>query len=97
MNANSTDLVLFAQDARGVVTLTLNRPQAFNALSEGLIEALHAALQRARLELAFACANPASASSGGATGGGSARLLLAYLPATFSPALRLDAPPAAAE
>ena len=26
--------------ARGVVTLTLNRPQAFNALSEGMLEAL---------------------------------------------------------
>jgi enoyl-CoA hydratase/carnithine racemase len=28
------------RDARGVVTLTLNRPQAFNALSEALLEAL---------------------------------------------------------
>jgi hypothetical protein len=56
---------------------------------------LHAALQRARLELAFACANPSSSSSGGASGGGSARLLLAYLPPTFSPALRLDSPLAA--
>jgi len=37
-------LVLRNQDARGVVTLTLNRPQAFNALSEGLLEALQAAL-----------------------------------------------------
>jgi enoyl-CoA hydratase/carnithine racemase len=33
-------LVLNTRDARGVVTLTLNRPQAFNALSEGLLEAL---------------------------------------------------------
>lgn len=33
-------------DARGVVTLTLNRPQAFNALSEDLIEALQAALEQ---------------------------------------------------
>jgi len=39
-------LVLQRKDERGVVTLTLNRPQAFNALSEGLLEALHAALQR---------------------------------------------------
>lgn len=39
-------LVLQTKDGRGVVTLTLNRPHAFNALSEGLLEALHAALQR---------------------------------------------------
>ena len=39
-------LVLTAKDARGVVTLTLNRPAAFNALSEGMLEALQAALDR---------------------------------------------------
>ena len=39
-------LVLKEQDARGVVTLTLNRPQAFNALSEGMLDALQAALAR---------------------------------------------------
>jgi enoyl-CoA hydratase/carnithine racemase len=39
-------LALSTADARGVVTLTLNRPQAFNALSEGLLEALQAALDR---------------------------------------------------
>ena len=33
-------LVKRARDARGVVTLTLNRPQAFNALSEALLTAL---------------------------------------------------------
>jgi enoyl-CoA hydratase/carnithine racemase len=33
-------VVLRSQDARGVVTLTLNRPQAFNALSEGMLTAL---------------------------------------------------------
>lgn len=32
--------VLRAQDARGVVTLTLNRPQAYNALSEAMLAAL---------------------------------------------------------
>jgi enoyl-CoA hydratase/carnithine racemase len=37
-------LVLKQQDARGVVTLTLNRPQAFNALSEALLRALQDAL-----------------------------------------------------
>lgn len=33
-----------ARDARGVVTLTLNRPQAFNALSEALLQALQTEL-----------------------------------------------------
>lgn len=36
--------VLKTRDARGVVTLTLNRPQAFNALSEGMLAALQAEL-----------------------------------------------------
>lgn len=41
MSITTTEpLVLRTRDARGVVTLTLNRPQAFNALSEGLLEAL---------------------------------------------------------
>ncbi len=39
-------LVLHETDSRGVVTLTLNRPEAFNALSEGLLDALQAALDR---------------------------------------------------
>ena len=33
-----------ARDARGVVTLTLNRPQAFNALSEAMLDALQTEL-----------------------------------------------------
>ena len=33
-------LVCYAKDARGVVTLTLNRPQAFNSLSEAMLDAL---------------------------------------------------------
>jgi enoyl-CoA hydratase/carnithine racemase len=37
-------LVLFEKDARGIVTLTLNRPQAFNALSEQMLEAMQSAL-----------------------------------------------------
>jgi enoyl-CoA hydratase/carnithine racemase len=41
------DLVLADRDARGVLTLTLNRPQAFNALSEAMLEALEGALGRA--------------------------------------------------
>lgn len=43
-------LVLHESDSRGVVTLTLNRPEAFNALSEGLLEALQAALDRVAAE-----------------------------------------------
>jgi enoyl-CoA hydratase/carnithine racemase len=37
---NTEALVLKQQDMRGVVTLTLNRPQAFNSLSEGMLDAL---------------------------------------------------------
>ena len=44
MNAATEPLVLAERDARGVTTLTLNRPQAFNALSEGLLQALQHAL-----------------------------------------------------
>jgi enoyl-CoA hydratase/carnithine racemase len=36
--------VITARDARGVVTLTMNRPAAFNALSEGMLEALQTEL-----------------------------------------------------
>ena len=39
-------LVLQHKDARGVVTLTLNRPQAFNSLSEAMLEALETALRQ---------------------------------------------------
>lgn len=43
-----TDVPLLLEncDDRGVVTLTLNRPAAFNALSEDLIAALHGAAER---------------------------------------------------
>jgi enoyl-CoA hydratase/carnithine racemase len=37
-------LVLSERDGRGVITLTLNRAQAFNALSEGMLQALQDAL-----------------------------------------------------
>ena len=37
-------LLLRSQDARGVITLTLNRPQAFNALSQAMLDALQAEL-----------------------------------------------------
>jgi enoyl-CoA hydratase/carnithine racemase len=45
--SDAPPLLLHEKDARGVITLTLNRPQAFNALSEGLLDALQAALDRA--------------------------------------------------
>jgi enoyl-CoA hydratase/carnithine racemase len=38
--------LLFERDARGVVTLTLNRPQSFNALSEAMLDSLQSALER---------------------------------------------------
>jgi enoyl-CoA hydratase/carnithine racemase len=37
-------LLIRDRDTRGVVTLTLNRPQAFNALSEGMLAALQTEL-----------------------------------------------------
>jgi enoyl-CoA hydratase/carnithine racemase len=39
-------LLQFDKDPRGVVTLTLNRPQAFNALSEAMLAALQSALDQ---------------------------------------------------
>ncbi|MBL8326648.1 MAG: enoyl-CoA hydratase [Rubrivivax sp.] len=39
-------MVLAEKDGRGVVRLTLNRPDAFNSLSEGMLEALQAHLDR---------------------------------------------------
>ncbi|HEV7577234.1 MAG TPA: enoyl-CoA hydratase [Caldimonas sp.] len=39
-----------AVDARGVVTLTLDRPQSFNALSEGMLAALQAELDAIALD-----------------------------------------------
>jgi enoyl-CoA hydratase/carnithine racemase len=40
---NTEAMLLTTRDARGVVTLTLNRARAFNALSEALLDALQAA------------------------------------------------------
>jgi len=40
-------MVLAERDRRGVLTLTLNRPEAFNALSVGLMTALQGALDEA--------------------------------------------------
>jgi enoyl-CoA hydratase/carnithine racemase len=44
MNDATEAIVKRARDARGVVTLTLNRPQAFNALSSGMLTALQSEL-----------------------------------------------------
>lgn len=44
MNDSASPFVLKALDARGVVTLTLNRPASFNALSEGMLDALEQAI-----------------------------------------------------
>ena len=43
---NDEAVLLHTRDARGVVRLTLNRPLAFNALSEQLLAALEAAIAR---------------------------------------------------
>src|SRR5205085_10161884 len=40
MSEAEEPLILRSQDGRGVVRLTLNRPQAFNALSEAMLAAL---------------------------------------------------------
>jgi enoyl-CoA hydratase/carnithine racemase len=46
MDTATTPLVLTQRDPRGLVTLTLNRPDAFNALSEALMAALQAELDQ---------------------------------------------------
>lgn len=43
-DAGHDDLVRLDRDPRGVVTLTLNRPASFNALSEAMLDALKARL-----------------------------------------------------
>jgi enoyl-CoA hydratase/carnithine racemase len=48
-------LLLRALDARGVLTLTLNRPQAFNALSEAMLDALQAELDAISQDEAVRC------------------------------------------
>jgi enoyl-CoA hydratase/carnithine racemase len=46
----TTPLVLRERDARGVVRLTLNRPSAFNSLSEATLAALQAELDAVRTD-----------------------------------------------
>ncbi len=50
MSTTDELLVLRSRDARGVVTLTMNRPQAFNSLSEDLIAALQRELDAVALD-----------------------------------------------
>jgi len=45
VTSSAEALVRNERDARGVATLTLNRPQAFNALSEGMLERLERELE----------------------------------------------------
>ena len=48
--SNADSLVLRWRDERGVITLTLNRPTAFNALSEALMTELQNALDAAAVD-----------------------------------------------
>lgn len=50
VTATTQDAVLYARDERGIVTLTMNRPATFNSLSEEMLEALQAALDRAKAD-----------------------------------------------
>lgn len=43
--ASTAEPLLLRRDSQGITTLTLNRPQAYNALSEALLSALQAALE----------------------------------------------------
>ena len=45
--AQTTPAVLAQRDERGVLTLTMNRPSSFNALSEEMLEALQTELDKA--------------------------------------------------
>ena len=55
MSEEEEPLILRSQDARGVVTLTLNRPQAFNALSEAMLAGVAARARRDRVRRIRAC------------------------------------------
>ncbi|MBT2322675.1 enoyl-CoA hydratase [Variovorax paradoxus] len=55
MNASADPLVLRSRDPRGLVTLTLNRPQSFNALSEEMLAALDGELAAIAADDAVRC------------------------------------------
>lgn len=44
----TTEPVLYERDSRGVITLTMNRPASFNALSEEMLAAMQSALDRVK-------------------------------------------------
>ena len=44
------DAVLYERDSRGVITLTMNRPATFNSLSQEMLAAMQAALDRAKAD-----------------------------------------------
>lgn len=45
-----TDAVLYERDSRGVITLTMNRPANFNSLSEEMLAAMQAALDKVQAD-----------------------------------------------
>ena len=49
-------LLLRHDDARGIVTLTLNRPQTFNSLSEAMIDATRCSASSMRSRVTSRCA-----------------------------------------
>jgi enoyl-CoA hydratase/carnithine racemase len=53
--ALSDESILLREEQGGVVTLTLNRPAQFNALSEAMLEALQAALDDLKQDEAVRC------------------------------------------
>jgi enoyl-CoA hydratase/carnithine racemase len=68
MNAPATPPVLLREDADGIATLTLNRPQQRNSLSEGLIaaltESLDAIANESRVRVVVLAANGPAFSAG---------------------------------
>ena len=48
---DSAEPILLREDDQGVVTLTLNRPAQYNALSSAMLDALHDAEDKTQQEL----------------------------------------------
>ena len=63
-----SDSVLYQQDG-GVVTLTLNEPETRNALSEGIVDALVAHVERINADLTVGCVIVTGAGAGFSSGG----------------------------
>ena len=64
-------LLRLERDARGVVTLTLNRPLAYNALSEALLAALQRELDTLEAQERLGFAGAAAGLRSGRSAGGS--------------------------